>query len=151
MNNQLVFIPGGVGAVLYQYLDGNLFFKESPMLYNDFHLGSRPKVGSVTARSYHSKDWWQTSLVFEVVSIESMDGISKITFKTFTGSTYLLEVSSDVVDFREDLKPIVESLKLGITIELEQEIIKFRKIRDEESKTKAASTSSNSSGREDEP
>jgi len=47
-------------------------------------VGRAIRVGSLSARSYSAQDWWQTSLVTEI--LEETDEYVK--FKTLSGSTY---------------------------------------------------------------
>jgi len=51
-------------------------------------VGMSMRVGSISARSYSRQDWWQTTLVKEIIS----DTPDKVVFKTVNGSTYTWKV-----------------------------------------------------------
>lgn len=45
-------------------------------------VGGVMRVGSLYARSYSAQDYWQTSLIEEIISDEKVDGLRRITFRT---------------------------------------------------------------------
>ncbi len=50
-------------------------------------VGRAIRVGSLNGRSYSNQDWWQTSLVEEILE-ESED---RTVFRTYSGSVYVWE------------------------------------------------------------
>lgn len=51
-------------------------------------VGCAIRVGSLFARSYSNQDWWQTSLIVEVLE----DTEDRVKFRTQSGSVYIWEV-----------------------------------------------------------
>lgn len=51
-------------------------------------LGVAMRVGTFFSRSYSAQDWWQTTLIAEIVSDEP----EKVVFRTRSGSTYTWEI-----------------------------------------------------------
>lgn len=47
-------------------------------------VGVAMRVGSIGARSYHCQDWWQTTLIEEIIK----DTPEEVIFKTRSGSIY---------------------------------------------------------------
>jgi hypothetical protein len=47
-------------------------------------VGVAMRVGSIYARSYTAQDWWQTTLIKEIIE----DTPDKVVFKTQSGSEY---------------------------------------------------------------
>jgi len=45
-------------------------------------LGAAMRVGSLTARSYSSQDWWMTTPITEIISDVNTDEGRTVTFKT---------------------------------------------------------------------
>lgn len=54
-------------------------------------VGAAICVGSIYARTYQAQDWWQTTLVTEIVSddVDDYTGERTIVFKTSSNSTYI--------------------------------------------------------------
>lgn len=50
-------------------------------------VGVAMRVGSIIVRSYLSQDWWQTTLIKEIIE----DTPNKVVFKTTSGSEYTWE------------------------------------------------------------
>lgn len=46
------------------------------------------RVGSTYARTMQVQDWWQTSYITEIISRTETPEITKVLFRTFSGSTY---------------------------------------------------------------
>ena len=59
-----------------------------------FEMGARPRVGvamrvgSYHARSYQAQDWWQTTLIREIIE----DTPNKVVFETQSGSQYTWQI-----------------------------------------------------------
>lgn len=51
-------------------------------------VGVAMRVGSIYARSYQSQDWWQTTLIQEIVK----DTPEEVIFKTQSGSEYTWKI-----------------------------------------------------------
>jgi hypothetical protein len=47
-------------------------------------VGVAMRVGSIIARSYQAQDWWQTTLIEEIIK----DTPDEVIFKTRSGSIY---------------------------------------------------------------
>jgi hypothetical protein len=47
-------------------------------------VGVAMRVGSVYARTYSAQDWWQTTVIQEIVS----ESENEVVFRTRSGSTY---------------------------------------------------------------
>lgn len=45
-------------------------------------VGAAMRVGSITARSYSSQDWWMTTPITEIISDVTTDDGRTVTFKT---------------------------------------------------------------------
>lgn len=50
-------------------------------------VGVAMRVGSIIVRSYSTQDWWQTTLIKEIIE----DTPNKVVFKTTSGSEYTWE------------------------------------------------------------
>jgi len=50
-------------------------------------IGNMLLVGTMTAGTFSSRDWWRTNVITEIIS----EGEDEIRFKTQSGSTYTLK------------------------------------------------------------
>lgn len=52
-------------------------------------VGIALRVGSMHARSYHAQDWWQTTLITEIVEETVDNNEITVKFKTSSNSIYI--------------------------------------------------------------
>lgn len=77
---------GDSGPVLISRDPENDFKRKGE--FGEIHVGCRIECGSITARSYSAQDFWLTSIVTEIVSVN--EDHTEVIFKT-GNSTYRAE------------------------------------------------------------
>lgn len=80
-----VILESGIAVVLYIKLDGKFFYKESPILMDDFAVGRRCVVGNGMTH------YWSTSPVQKILNDKEVSGFREIIFKTMN-NVYKLEL-----------------------------------------------------------
>lgn len=74
---------GDSGPMLVQYgYTNNELETHTPKDLSDLKVGFCVRVGSLTARSYSSQDYWTTTYITEILEDHSMDKDPWVKFKT---------------------------------------------------------------------
>lgn len=71
---------GAMSMAIYKGDDGELVFEHDTRP----RVGVAMRVGSLFGRTFSSQDWWQTTIITEIVE----DTPDKVVFKTNSGSVY---------------------------------------------------------------
>lgn len=74
---------GAMSMALYVGDDGELVYEHNARP----RVGVAMRVGSLNGRSFASQDWWQTTIIAEILE----DTPEKVVFKTKSGSIYTWE------------------------------------------------------------
>ena len=108
MDNKTIFINKHRHATLYRVLEDGLLYVEGPRLLDHFFLGNPVNVGSLFTRTFGS-DSWYTTAVQDITDIKPLaSDHSRIYFRT-RNTEYALEVSTDAIEYRSDLNPILNA------------------------------------------
>jgi len=95
------YIKALAHAELYKHVGDGMRYMEAPRLLFDFRIGNVCRVGSVNTRTF-GNDWWQTTPIVEIISIEDKDNRKAIKFKTRSGSFYTLLCHEDDIQSTDD-------------------------------------------------